>query len=172
MKNKYEILGEVTLIYAKSKDGRIEFTKIDTTDLEKVMKHPNKWHVYYDKRTKKYYVRSARYGKTILLHRLVMDEPRGLVVDHKNHDGMDNRKSNLKSVTIQENGQNRKGASRVSNSGVRGVSWNKNSKKWLVYLSVNKKRKYLGGFESLEEAEEHAKRNMEMIYYSPNERAE
>lgn len=42
------------------------------------------------------------------IHRFVMDTPAHLTVDHINHDKMDNRKSNLRNVTIQENLKNKR----------------------------------------------------------------
>lgn len=43
----------------------------------------------------------------ILLHRMIMDAPKGLVVDHINHNKVDNRKCNLRICTQQENIKNR-----------------------------------------------------------------
>jgi hypothetical protein len=52
----------------------------------------------------------VRNGKreTIHLHRLVVDAPAGMHVDHKNHDTLDCRKSNLRVCTNAENRRNRK----------------------------------------------------------------
>ena len=44
--------------------------------------------------------------KTISMHRLIMGQPEGLVIDHINHNGLDNRKSNLRAVTYSENQKN------------------------------------------------------------------
>lgn len=170
MNNRYEILGEVTLIYINKNGGGETFTKVDTADLEKIKQFPNTWSAYYDKKTKSYYVRSAMSGKTIQLHRYLCDNPPGLVIDHKNHDTLDNRKSNLNPVTSKQNSQNLRGAAKNSKSGVRGVSWNKNSKKWLVYWTINNKRTYFGGFDRLEDAKIRADEVRKNIYYSPNDK--
>lgn len=53
-----------------------------------------------------------------------------------------------------------------NNSGVKGVVWNKSHHKWEAYISVHKKRKYLGNYDDLAEAEK-ARRLAEEKYYTP-----
>jgi hypothetical protein len=48
----------------------------------------------------------VRPGEVVYLHRYLMDEPEGLVVDHINHETLDNRRTNLRSVTERENQYN------------------------------------------------------------------
>ena len=63
----------------------------------------------------------------------------GNIVDHKNSNTLDNRKSNLRVVPDCNNSMNRKSRNRNNTSGYRNVSWNKNDNKWLVQLQINKK---------------------------------
>ncbi len=49
------------------------------------------------------YVRGWVNGSQVLIHRLIMGAPKGAVVDHINHDPFDNRRSNLRICTTQQN---------------------------------------------------------------------
>lgn len=48
------------------------------------------------------------YQKTIILHRIIMNAPKGVEVDHINHDRLDNRRINLRLVSHKKNSQHRK----------------------------------------------------------------
>ncbi len=72
-------------------------------------------------------------------------------IDHVNHDRSDNKISNLRDVTNQENHKNR-GLNKNNTSGVNGVAWNKQLNKWIAYIIVASKRKHLGVFVEMKEA--------------------
>ena len=65
-------------------------------------------------------------------------------IDHENHIRDDNSNDNLRVVTKQQNSFNR--------SGVKGYYWDKKSKKWVAKIMLNRKGKYLGGFNTEEDA--------------------
>lgn len=157
MKNEYEIRGDVTAIIIKSPKYGIMETVINTSNLEEVKKFPNSWCINKDGNT--FYVignTPVVNGKRtiIILHRLIMGNPDGFLIDHIDHDGLNNTTENLRIVTNSENQQNRKGARANSKSGVRGVHFRKDSKKWLVVVNINRIKKYFGEFNTLEEAEQ------------------
>ena len=87
----------------------------------------------------------------LYIHRLIMDAPKGMDVDHINGNPLDNRKSNLRICTHAENQRN-KGAYKNNTSGYKGVSWYKRDKKWIAGIKHNNKGIYIGLFEDKEEA--------------------
>lgn len=106
MKNDYEVRGEVTAILIKYKDEIIE-TLIDTADIELASSHGGRWMIVKDsnyKKAKLYVYGYVPKKNMVALHRLLMDFPEGLVVDHINNDSLDNRRSvNLQAITASEN---------------------------------------------------------------------
>lgn len=110
-----------------------------------------------DKRDNTCYVKRIGRGSTIHIHRLIMERilARNLLrtelVDHKNRNGLDNRRSNLRLVTHSQNMKNRK--LQVNNSsGYRGVFWRKDAKKWQAQIKVEGRFKSLGTFTEIEDA--------------------
>jgi hypothetical protein len=152
MKNEYDVKGDITSILLKRKDGTTLETTVSTQDLERLMKFDTTWYGWLNKTSKSYYVQ-GRLGKTkIYLHRFLTNAPKLLVVDHINHDTLDNTRPNLRLLTDAENRQNRKGASALSNCGIRGVSFDRRVNKWYARVCVNSKVRNLGYFDNIEDA--------------------
>lgn len=106
------------------------------------------WHV----NTYGYAVNWSRRVKSLgsgLLHRLVLNAPKGMEVDHINGDRLDNRRENLRLVTRQQNARNR-GANRSNRSGYKGVSLGHSA--WLAYIAISGKNIALGSFKTAEDA--------------------
>lgn len=72
-------------------------------------------------------------------------------VDHIDGNGLNNRWDNLRAVTHAENGKNQR-LNTCNTSGTTGVSWIKSRSKWLATIKVNRVNKYLGVFNSKEDA--------------------
>jgi hypothetical protein len=83
----------------------------------------------------------------IKLHRLLLNAPSGLMVDHINGDGLDNRRANLRLATRNLN--NRNGRTRSTH---RGVYWDKRENKWGVYITIHGRTHALGRYVDLDEA--------------------
>lgn len=119
---------------------------IDLDDYERVSKY------HWLKDPKSGYWRctsiTKEYGR-VLLHRFIMNCPKGKVVDHKFLNRDDNRKSELRVCTTTDN--NRNTSIPVGKSGYRGITVTK-SGKFAVRIWVNNKAKNLGTFDRLEEA--------------------
>lgn len=88
------------------------------------------------------------------MHRLLMAAPPGLVVDHINRDSLDNRKSNLRLVTVQQNACNRGRNRHRPNSTTiaRGVRWRRRDNTWVVQYSRNGRVAFLKYCRTLREA--------------------
>ena len=83
-------------------------------------------------------------------------------VDHINHITTDNRWSNLRSVTRQENMKNKR-KYKNNNTGVTGVQWDKTSNRWRARIRFHKKEVHLGMFVEFSEAV-NARKNAEVLY--------
>ena len=81
------------------------------------------------------------------MHREIMNAPEGLVVDHINRNGLDNRKVNLRLATAMQNVWNSKRNVNTDSSKYKGVSWDKNKHKWRASIGIDRKTKHLGYFE-------------------------
>ena len=98
------------------------------------------------------YLRSSVNGKSYRVHRLVFLYHHGYMpeqVDHIDGNRTNNRIENLREATSAQNNQNRKVTSK---SGIKGVVWHKQSKKWVASICLNRKSIHLGSFLSIEEA--------------------
>jgi hypothetical protein len=117
-----------------------KFAKVDDRDYDFLMQ----WKWCATKGRKSFYaVRTETPNITVIMHRLIADAPKGKEVDHINHDGLDNRRENLRVCTHSENMRNqRKPAGRSSK--YRGVS--KQGNKWRVELKIDNKRAYKESF--------------------------
>lgn len=91
------------------------------------------------------YILTVKNKTTIKMHRLIMNCPDDMDIDHIYHINYDNRKNELRTVTVSQNGMNRKIGSN-NTSGVKGVYWNKRNKKWYAQIRVNNIRIHLGYF--------------------------
>lgn len=88
---------------------------------------------------------------TLYMHRLLIGAPKGKQVDHRNHDGLDNRRRNLRLATSSQNLANQlKNPGRSSR--FKGVTWHRRGGKWQAQIAVEGKRRYLGLHETEEAA--------------------
>lgn len=129
---------------------------VDDEDFEELSKY--KWH--YEKikvRQTGYAERNLpiRPGKRIKIrmHQVIMKTKKGQQVDHKDGDGLNNQKENLRLATSSENHMNR-GKQNNNTSGFKGVSWYKASKTWQAQISVKGEHIHLGRYNTKEEAAE------------------
>ena len=118
-------------------------TIIDLDDVDKVK--DIKWCVANG------YVRNGKKPGVGMLHRYLMNCPEGMVVDHWNHDTLDNRKSNLRICTSQENNCNQETYNN-NTSGFKGVHCQEKDSRYRAYISYKEERINLGVFQTAEMA--------------------
>jgi hypothetical protein len=131
-----------------------KYTKVDQADYERLRGY--EWlakkgkNSFYARRR----VSTGKAGKETLvyMHQMVIKVPDGMVVDHINHDGMDNRKANLRAASYSQNLCHRKKRSGTMYSKYKGVHWRKLHKKWIARITFEKKTIHLGYFRSEIEA--------------------
>lgn len=89
----------------------------------------------------------------MLMHRLIMNAPQGIEVDHRDGYGLNNTRANLRLATRVEQGANRKRASN-NKSGFKGVYFHRGWKNrpWIACVKRNGKEVYYEGFATAEEA--------------------
>ena len=137
--NPFVVEGVICKILLRDKKQKvIAEAIIDAEDLNKVKAY--KWHY------SKGYVSCKRIG---FLHSLLL--PNTPLIDHKNRNGLDNRKVNLRPATLSHNAANT-ALNAKSTSGFKGVSFFKRTGTWRAYITVNKKFISLGYYKTPEEA--------------------
>jgi hypothetical protein len=119
---------------------------IDDEDFSLISSH--KWS--FSRKTK-YPRRRNKYGETVYMHRLIMGLNRGdkRCVDHINGNVLDNRRSNLRICTRQQNACNKRNKA-LPRSGFRGVR--KTGRRWQAVLHTEGKTKIIGSFTNILDA--------------------
>jgi hypothetical protein len=101
-----------------------------------------------------YTAASAR--KPLAMHRLILRPARGVIVDHANGNGLDNRRCNLRIANHSQNAANkRKPQVGRATSTYKGVHWESagsRKRRWRAMIRVNGRRIHLGSFATEVEA--------------------
>ena len=134
-----------------------KFASFDDEDAATILQH--KWHAVRGGHT--FYAATKVGGKRVLLHRMLMNLEIGdpMMVDHKDGDGLNNKRTNLRVVDALLNQRNRKANSNNS-SGVHGVIFRENHGKagaW-VATAVRDGRLVTRTFGCLKRGSDEAKR--------------
>lgn len=129
-------------IALSGKSGQGKFALVDDEDFERLNQF-------------KWYLSNTGYASTSggrkLMHSLLMNTPPKMHTDHKDHNSLNNQKSNLRVCTCAQNVINQEKKSGLS-SKYKGVCWDKINKKWESYFWLNDKKRKLGRFSSEEDA--------------------
>lgn len=147
--NKYFIDGNDAILF----DSKGNICIIDKEDISKLSTHGCWW-----QNNKGYWVRrdysdtSKKNGRELQLHCVILGEKDGFIIDHKDTNPSNNRKSNLRYCTVEQNAHNRK-LHLKNRSGFTGVKQNKYGK-WCASIKTKGINIYLGIYLTKEEAYE------------------
>lgn len=161
MRNTYEVRGDTVAVKIKSPKWGDQEALIDAADLLLVSSYPGTWHLSTPHGADSRY----RYAVGIhqvngrvtrtAMHRFITQPEPALVVDHANHNGLDNRRQNLRVVSRGANCLNLSGPNPNNvHSGLRGVRLNPRTNKWIAAVRVEGKDRRLGTFTNKHEAAE------------------
>ncbi len=88
----------------------------------------------------------------IYMHRVIIGTGEGMVTDHTDSNGLNNRRANLRQCSVAENCRN-KSINRSSKSKLKGVHWAKQKNRWRAVINAGwKNSKHLGYFRTKEAA--------------------
>lgn len=115
---------------------------VDDEDFEELSKY--RWHyerVWHGEE----YARCS-VGKRKTMHQMIMRTPVGMQTDHRDHNGLNNQKSNLRICTVSENQSNRLKQQGRYSSDYLGVTWRSKEQKWVAQIRTGGRLQNLGFF--------------------------
>jgi hypothetical protein len=115
-----------------------------------------KWYAHASRSTLFYACRTSpringKHGIIIYMHSIVAERMGIENPDHIDRNGLNNQRNNLREATNSQNNAN-KDLNSKNTSGYKGVVWHKQAKKWMAYITVNRKQVYLGLFINIKDA--------------------
>lgn len=124
---------------------------VDDEDYE----YLNQWKWYAQKSRGTFYACRYTKNEVLIMHRIILNTPFNMEVDHRDHNGLNNQRHNIRNCTRSQNHMNKdpRGSSKYL-----GVSWDKSRNKWRAFIQTrqisNGKRKTLfnGQYNTEEEA--------------------
>ena len=119
-----------------------EVAMVDEADYASLIRY--KWCAIRASRT--FYASAYVKSRNLTMHRMLMGPPKGMVVDHINHNGLDNRRGNLRICTIAQNSRNRQ-PGRGEKVKYKGVSFYKSHQKFRASIRRGDHRLTIGYFE-------------------------
>lgn len=146
-RNQYRFEGDICYIDCFDKFGNLTGSIIiDSEDYNLVSIY--QWHIEHSRKNI-FYAQASFKGKTMRMHKFIL--PNSIQIDHINHNGLDNRRCNLRPCNNAENNRN-KNFSRNPKSGHVGIRYNEKANSYYVRIMVNKKEISLGAYKNIEDA--------------------
>jgi hypothetical protein len=131
----------------------MHFAEVDEEDLDLLAQHS--WRL--KGKAPNLYAQASINGHEVLMHRLILNAQSGRVVDHRNHNGLDNRRENIRLCSQQQNQFNRRKAAKTR-SGLKGVVYMQpvgrrgNTTPWRAQATLNGRTVSLGRYATPEAA--------------------
>jgi hypothetical protein len=122
---------------------------VDADDYDKLAAY--KWQCV-ENSSKNCYAIRVENRKIVYMHRVIMNAPPGVIVDHADGDGLNNTRSNLHFATASQNCCNRRKTSKLCSSKYKGVYRDKRENKWMACIYHKGIRVFLGRFDDEIEA--------------------
>jgi hypothetical protein len=126
---------------------------LNKSDFSKVCNHT--WYALKNRNTY-YAVRKVSLGISTLtgkqirqmlyMHRVIMDTPPNKITDHRDGNGLNNTRYNLRVCTVSQNNQNRKKQNKPALSQYKGVTYNKKDSRWIAQIWFDHNNNFLGGY--------------------------
>ena len=132
---------------------RIKLTRgyyalVDESDFERLNRH--KWQVNVRNGRPRQAGRTERRNQKsryLTMHRVIMNPPEHMIVDHINRNPLDNRRANLRLSTPQQNSWNRSCPRNSKGSKYTGVSLDRDGQKWRVRIVIDGESRFLGYYD-------------------------
>lgn len=155
--NTIEIHGDVAHVHLTDRYGNLKaIARIDAAAVPRLKELGKRWAPTWSEGYGQYRAVARLKSGNTLMHRWLTNAPPDAKVDHIDGDTLNNVSSNLRFVTVSENGQNRRGARRDNATGVRGVQKTSHSNTYYATAKVNGVSYRVHGFSTIEEAEQAA----------------
>lgn len=120
---------------------------VDAADYAELSRY--KWYALAPSSNGRFYAVRKEKGRTVLMHRQIMDPPDGMVVDHIDGNSLHNRRGNLRTCTPFQNAQNQRRSKRGQS---RFVGLHRVGDKWETTVAYNGRSYYVGRFDDEVEA--------------------
>ncbi|CAB1251573.1 conserved protein of unknown function [Ruminococcaceae bacterium BL-6] len=152
---EHKIVDDYVEFYLYNKQKEKFTCYVDLVDWDKVINFNGRWCI--DKNNKCYYVSCTVYisptkRKKYILHRYLLDYHGKQRVDHIDHNGLDNRRRNLRVVEANKNSKYRQSKNKNNKTGYRNVFYNSSIGKYTVCLCHNYKSIHIGDYDDVDEA--------------------
>lgn len=150
--NEAWVVGNVAYINIATPRYPRAVALVDASNLALILDGSGRWRATRPSKSKTLYAwrwagaRATR--EYTFMHRQILGLRKGdgIVIDHANHDGLDNRRANLRTATVAQNNANLR-----THGGLRGVAL-RPSGSWHAHIRIAGRQHHLGAFPTAEEA--------------------